>query len=63
MEFKSFHSSNLFDVKGKVSPSSTLADNQSCIVTGGGTGLGKAFATALALNGAKVSFPDLWFAS
>jgi hypothetical protein len=34
------------------------AYRQSCIVTGGGTGLGKAFATALAINGAKVS-PDI----
>ena len=59
MDFKSFHSSNLFNVKGKVKRAATVAcgtDLQSCIVTGGGTGLGKAFATSLALNGAKVGF-------
>ncbi|WWC73715.1 uncharacterized protein I206_107687 [Kwoniella pini CBS 10737] len=43
MSLQSFNINNLFGVQGKI-----------CVVTGGGTGLGKGIATALAINGAKV---------
>ncbi|WVF68491.1 hypothetical protein IAT40_003258 [Kwoniella sp. CBS 6097] len=43
MSLNSFSIANLFSVKGKVA-----------VVTGGGTGLGKAIATALTINGAYV---------
>ncbi|OCF62206.1 hypothetical protein L486_01873 [Kwoniella mangroviensis CBS 10435] len=43
MSLQSFSINSLFEVKGKV-----------VIVTGGGTGIGRAIATALTINGAKV---------
>ncbi|OWZ76967.1 hypothetical protein C365_04224 [Cryptococcus neoformans Bt85] len=43
MDYSSFIGSQLFSVKGRI-----------CIVTGGGTGIGKGIVATLALNGAKV---------
>nr|XP_019043566.1 hypothetical protein I302_08146 [Kwoniella bestiolae CBS 10118]OCF22496.1 hypothetical protein I302_08146 [Kwoniella bestiolae CBS 10118] len=48
MSLQSFSLNNLFGVKGKV-----------VIVTGGGTGIGRAIATALTVNGAKETAKEL----